>query len=150
MEFIEIEWNSNLYHLEIELRDRLLRAPLGLAFSSEELEAESAELHFALVDDVQVRACAVIVPLSVREAKLRQMAVHENHQRQGLGSRLIREIEIALYRRGFKAIELNAREQAVPFYKRLGYQTAGDRFMEVGIGHWKMHRELADFDGCSD
>ena len=150
MEFIEIEWNSNLYCLEIELRDRLLRAPLGLTFSSEQLEAESAELHFALVDDAQVRACAVIVPMSHGEAKLRQMVVHENHQRQGLGSKLIREIEIALCKRGFKAIQLNAREQAVPFYKRLGYQTAGDRFMEVGIGHWKMHRELNDFEGCSD
>ena len=51
MEFVEIDWNGNLYSLEIELRDRLLRAPLGLTFSSEELESESAELHFALVDD---------------------------------------------------------------------------------------------------
>ena len=150
MEFIEIEWNSNLYRLEIELRDRLLRAPLGLTFSSEDLAAESAELHFALVDDVQVRACAVIVPMSSGEAKLRQMAVHEDHQRQGLGSSLIRQIEIAIYKQGFKKIQLNAREQAVPFYRGMGYQTAGDRFMEVGIGHWKMHRDLTNVDGCSD
>ena len=142
MEFVEIVWNSNLYHLEIELRDRLLRAPLGLTFSSEELAAESSELHFALVDDDHVRACAVIVPLSNDLAKLRQMAVHENYQRQGLGSSLIRQIEPALQQRGFQNIELNAREEAVNFYQRLGYQTAGDRFMEVGIGHWKMRRQL--------
>lgn len=142
MEFVEIGWKSTLYDLEIELRDRLLRAPLGLAFSSEELEAESTELHFALVDQGQVRACAVIVPLSSDLAKLRQMAVHENYQRQGLGSRLIRQIESALQQRGFQVIELNAREEAVNFYQRLGYQTAGDRFIEVGIGHWKMHRQF--------
>ena len=105
MEFVEIDWNSNLYSLEIELRARLLRAPLGLTFSSEELEAESAELHFALVDQNQIRACAVIVPLSSDLAKLRQMAVHENHQRQGLGSSLIRQIEPALQNRGFQQIE---------------------------------------------
>ena len=143
MEFVEIDWNSNLYILEIELRDRLLRAPLGLTFSLEELEAESADLHFALVDQEQVRACAVIVPLSSDLAKLRQMAVHENYQRQGLGSSLIRQIESALQQRGCQNIELNAREEAVSFYQRLGYQTAGDRFMEVGIGHWKMRRQLA-------
>jgi len=142
MKFFEIDWNSDLYSLEIELRARLLRAPLGLTFASEELEAESAELHFALVDQGQVRACAVIVPLSSDLAKLRQMAVHENYQRQGLGSSLIRQIEPALQQRGFQHIELNAREEAVDFYQRLGYQTVGDRFMEVGIGHWKMHREL--------
>ncbi|MAI34189.1 MAG: hypothetical protein CBE00_08720 [Planctomycetaceae bacterium TMED240] len=142
MEFVEIDWNSNLYSQEIELRDRLLRAPLGLAFSSEELAAESSELHFALVDEEQVRACAVIVPLSADLAKLRQMAVHENYQRQGLGSSLIHQIELALQRRGFPKIELNAREEAVAFYQGLGYQTVGDRFMEVGIPHWKMHHEL--------
>ena len=142
MKFVEIDWNSNLYSLEIELRARLLRAPLGLTFSSEELEAESAELHFAMVDQEQVRACAVIVPLSSDLAKLRQMAVHENYQRQGLGSSLIRQIEPALQHRGFQKIELNAREEAVNFYKRLGYQTVGDPFMEVGIGHWKMYRQL--------
>ncbi|MDG2389392.1 MAG: GNAT family N-acetyltransferase [Planctomycetaceae bacterium] len=143
MEFIEIEWNSNLYNLEIELRDRLLRAPLGLTFSFEELESESAELHFALVDDALVQACAVIVPTSREDAKLRQMAVHENHQRKGLGSRLIHEIESVLRIRGFQQIQLHAREEAVPFYTRLGYQTVGDRFMEVGIGHWKMYRQLS-------
>ena len=142
MEFVEIEWNSKLYTLEIELRDRLLRAPLGLTFSSEELKAESTELHFALVDQDQVRACAVIVPLSRNLAKLRQMAVHEDYQRQGLGSMLIHSIESVLKQRGFQKIELNAREEAVTFYERLGYHAAGDRFMEVGIGHWKMHRQL--------
>ena len=84
----------------------------------------------------------MIVPLSSDLAKLRQMAVHENYQRQGLGSSLIRQIEPALQQRGFQNIELNAREEAVNFYQRLGYQTAGDRFMEVGIGHWKMRRQL--------
>jgi hypothetical protein len=142
MEFVEIDWNGDLYSLEIELRERLLRAPLGLTFSSEELESESAELHFALVDDGEVRACAVIVPISSEHAKLRQMAVHENHQRHGLGSNLIRQIEAALRQRGFQQIQLHARAEAVPFYRRLGYQTAGDQFMEVGIVHWKMHRQL--------
>ena len=72
------------------------------------------------------------------------MAVHENHQRKGLGSRLIQGIESVLRIRGFQQIQLHAREEAVPFYRRLGYQTVGDRFMEVGIGHWKMYRQLSE------
>ena len=39
MEFIEIEWDSNRYREEIDLRYRLLRAPLGLTFTPEQLKA---------------------------------------------------------------------------------------------------------------
>ena len=144
MDFLEIEWNSNLYRQEIELRDRLLRAPLGLTFTSEELEEESAEFHFVLVENGEVCACAVIVPVCNDEVKLRQMAVTEHRQRQGLGTNLIRQIESTLVKRGIQKIQLNAREKAIPFYQRLGYQTAGDPFIEVGITHWQMYHHLLD------
>lgn len=148
MEFVEIEWNSDLYALEIELRERLLRAPLGMGFSTEELAAESAELHFGLIDQKQLKACAVIVPGPRDQAKLRQMAVHEDHQRQGLGSTLIRHIESELRCREFQRVELHAREEAVPFYGRLGYRTIGDRFIEVNLAHWRMYRQLTDTEGA--
>ncbi len=147
MEFIEIQWNSELYALEIELRDRLLRAPLGMGFSTQELAAESSELHFGLIQEGKVKACAVIVPSTPDQAKLRQMAVHEDHQRQGLGSTLVRQIESELRRRDFQRVELHAREQAVPFYERLGYRTIGERFIEVNIAHWKMYHQLTETDG---
>ena len=150
MEFVEIEWNSELYALEIELRKRLLRAPLGMSFSPEELAAESSELHFGLIHQGQLWACAVIVPSPTDQAKLRQMAVDEDHQRQGLGSTLIRHIETELRRRDFQRVELHAREEAVPFYERLGYHTLGDRFIEVNLGHWKMYRQLTDSDGIEE
>ncbi len=143
MKFVEISWQSDLYQQEIDLRDRLLRAPLGLRFSDEELAAESSEYHFGMLDRRQLIACAVIVPLSDVLAKLRQMAVAASHQRRGVGSILIGNIERVLQDRQFQMIRLHARENAVEFYEKLGYRKRGPRFIEVGVPHWKMTKSIA-------
>ncbi len=147
MEFIEIEWDSDRYQEEIDLRYRLLREPLGLTFTPEQLQVESEELHFGMLDAGALIACAVVVPLSTRESKLRQMAVDSEFQKRGVGSKLIQGIERELRSRGFVEVELNAREAAVPFYQRLGYEIEGDSFIEVSIPHFKMKRGIASSTG---
>ena len=143
MKFVEIEWQTSLYEEEIQLRDQLLRAPLGLVFSEEDLQEESTQLHFGIVDGPTLIACAVIVPLSASDAKLRQMVVAASHQRRGVGSKLIRNIESELRSRQFQTIQLNARDIAVAFYEKLGYQKRGEEFVEVTIPHWKMTKSIA-------
>ena len=143
MEFLEIAWRGRWYDEEIELRDRLLRAPLGLVFTEHDLEEEAMQWHFGMLDQSQLIACAVVVPLEEDRVKLRQMAVDETRQRGGIGSRLIQGIEQEMLRRGVAAIELHARDHAVGFYERLGYRKQGDEFMEVTIPHWKMTKPLA-------
>lgn len=142
MQFIEIRWHSDQYLEELELRDQLLRAPLGLSFSDDQLAAESSQLHFGILDQRRLVACAVIVPVSEELAKLRQMVVAKSHQRQGVGSTLVQSIEATLAERGFKRIQLHARDTAVGFYQRLGYEKEGEPFIEVTIEHWKMSKKI--------
>lgn len=142
MQFIEIEWQSELYDQEIELRLELLRTPLGLTFSAADLQAEAHELHFGIVDQQRLIACAVVVPQSETNGKLRQMVVRNAFQRSGVGTELIRQIERVLAARGFRSIELNARDIAIGFYERLGYEKVGDEFIEVSIPHWKMTKSI--------
>ena len=143
MQFVEIEWNGPLYEREIELRDQLLRAPLGLVFTDEEIQEESGQLHFGMLDQSSLVACAVIVPLSRTKAKLRQMAVAPYQQRNGVGSILVQHIESTLRDRQFQHVELHARQTAVGFYERLGYHTVGSTFIEVKIPHRKMIKSIA-------
>lgn len=142
MQFLEIQWQSDLYDQEIELRLELLRIPLGLTFSEEQLQAEATDLHFGMLDGGRLIACAVIVPLSATLAKLRQMAVATAHQRQGIGATLIRNIESTLQDRQFQTIELHARDNAVGFYEKLGYNQQGPQFIEVSLPHWKMTKSI--------
>jgi predicted GNAT family N-acyltransferase len=37
---------------------------------------------------------------------------------------------------------LHARESALPFYAKLGYQRVGSRFLEIQLPHWEMRKSL--------
>ena len=43
---------------------------------------------------------------------------------------------------GVSRIELNARDTAAGFYRKLGYRKVGGEFVEVTIPHWKMVKRL--------
>jgi ribosomal protein S18 acetylase RimI-like enzyme len=142
MEFVPIPWRSELYRQEVDLRDEILRRPLGLVFSEADLAVEEHEDHYGLVEAGQLIACVVIVTLSPTVAKLRQMAVAPARQRQGLGTTLIGHVERTLRDRGIEQVELHARETAAGFYEKLGYRAEGERFREVTIPHVKMAKAL--------
>lgn len=141
-EFIEIQWRSDRYEEEVALRDRLLRSPLGLVFDQDDLAAEKDHLHFGLLENDILIACLVITPMSPSHGKIRQMCVDEARQRSGLGAMLVSAVERELVERGFKSVELAARDIATGFYERLGYTVEGEPFIEVTIPHYKMIKRL--------
>ena len=67
--------------------------------------------------------------------QIRGMAVLNEFQGNGFGSQLLAEAENYCTSQKASVIWFNAREKAVPFYKKSGYQTKGDSFEipEVGI-----------------
>lgn len=152
-EFREITYGSDAYKATLALRHRILREPLGLNLWHENLSVEIDQRHFTLWQQsvsldasgqkqVGLVACLVIVPKSPGCVKLRQMAVSEHYQGQGLGQRLIALVEAALVNEGVELIELHARESAVGFYQASGYQRVGPAFTEVGLPHQRMTKLL--------
>jgi predicted GNAT family N-acyltransferase len=138
-----IDYGSDLYKSLLDLRQRVLRAPLGLSVWNENLTLESQQRHFALTDtEGKPVACLTVVPIDGTRAKLRQMAVEPSFQGQGLGHQLIQAVERVLAEAGFQFLELHARQSAVPFYEKSGYRVSGDIFNEVTIPHVKMTRQL--------
>lgn len=72
-----ITYESAEWHETVRLRDAVLRTPLGLAFSKDELEQEGQQLHLALYVGMTLAGVVVLVPpmIDARTWKLRQMAV---------------------------------------------------------------------------
>ena len=139
MVFREIVFGTAEYRLERDLRHAVLREPLGLSFTAEELANEEKQLHFGLFEpEDNLIACVVAVRLSPTDARIRQMAVTPAHQRRGLGTRLMKELEEHLRSRGFTNLVLHARASAVEFYEKLGYAVIGDEFIDVTIAHVRM------------
>jgi predicted GNAT family N-acyltransferase len=143
MTFREIEFGSDDFRKECELRHEVLRVPIGLSLYDEDLDQESQQLHFGLFDQCgDLVVCVIAAPVSPIEARIRQMAIHREHQGKGHGRRIIRDLEGHLAQRGFVHLVMHARLTAIGFYTKLGYAKVGNEFMEVGIPHVKMEKYI--------
>lgn len=74
--------------------------------------------------------------------KIQRFAVLKNARNQKIGSQLLKEVETFAQQKGIQAIELGAQCSAQSFYEKLGYLPSGDSFMEAGIPHQPMKKEL--------
>jgi predicted GNAT family N-acyltransferase len=137
-----LEWGSKLQIQSIGLRYEILRRPLGLFFTPQELAEEHDQWHIGVTDGDRVLAVLLLKILDGKTAKMRQVAVAESLQGKGIGKEMVRFSESLCRQNQINHIELHARKTAVPFYLSLGYQTEGEIFEEVGIPHVKMSNKL--------
>ncbi len=143
MTIAPIEFASPDYDRTVRLRTEVLREPIGLDFSVEQLAAEWADHHIGCFDEnEEIVGCLILSKKNEKTVKMRQVAVSPAHQKMGIGQKMVAWSEVWAQRNGYKKMSLNARETAVPFYEKLGYPCIGERFLEVGIGHFLMEKNL--------
>jgi N-acetylglutamate synthase-like GNAT family acetyltransferase len=137
-----IDHNSKEYNQMVELRKQILRKPLGLDFSREDLEKEKDDLHIAAFEDDEILGCCMLTQINPTTVRLRQMAVKSGLQGKGIGRVLMQFAENIARDRGYKKVCMHARKTAAGFYERLGYTIDGDEFTEVTIPHYNMEKLL--------
>ena len=130
------------YQQMVKLRDDILRKPLGLTFTPEELEGEKSNLHIAAYEDDQMLGCCMLVEESPQMVRLRQMAVINDLQGKGIGRALMQFAENLARDRGYRRITMHARKNALGFYEKMGYRKVGEEFNEITIPHYVMEKEL--------
>ncbi|MFZ4634572.1 MAG: GNAT family N-acetyltransferase [Saprospiraceae bacterium] len=140
---IEIDFGTPEYDEAVRLRTDVLRKPLGLEFTPEQLAEEYDQRHLAAYDaSGRLLGCLSLLASDDAFWKMRQVAVAEAVQGKGVGKILVEASENLARSAGVHTMVLHARETAVPFYQALGYATVGERFEEVGIPHFKMEKVL--------
>src|SRR5262245_4792564 len=98
-----------------------------------------------MIADDAGRAIAVgrIIFKSAREAQVRSMATRGAARGHGLGRRVLEYLEQQARNASVATIFLNAREEAVGFYARLGYEPVGPGPLLFGvIPHTVMKKAL--------
>lgn len=71
-----------------------------------------------------------------------RMAVLRECRGQGAGSALLTGLMEIARTLGMQRVLLNAQVQALPFYLRHGFQAEGEEFLDAGIPHRRMWRDL--------
>lgn len=139
--FIEISHNSPEWINAVKLREKILREPLGSIFTEQELEEEKDHFHIAGFRDETIIATAVLVPEG-DAMKMQRVVVTETLQGMNIGSEMMAYCEKFAVDRKSKSIYCHARDSAVNFYIKNGYEGIGGYFDEDGIPHLKMKKQL--------
>jgi ribosomal protein S18 acetylase RimI-like enzyme len=105
--------------------------------------------HFGLYFENQL--AAVISAFKVQnklfseenQYQIRGMAVLEEFQKKGFGEELLKHCENEIKLKKGNLIWFNARETAVGFYKKSGYEVLGDQFEIPDVGpHYILFKSL--------
>ncbi|WP_162051483.1 GNAT family N-acetyltransferase [Pontibacter pamirensis] len=126
------------------LRYETLRQPWDQPEGSERVEDDATAIHAMLVDDngeaVGICRLHMNTPL---EGQLRFMGIRKDKQGQQLGNQLMEYLEARAKTLGAMSLTLQARENAVNFYRRNGYEVVEETYILFGtIQHYRMTKQL--------
>jgi len=125
-----------------ELREAVLRAPLGMSLKNEDLSRDFVDTIVIARIGSALAGCILLHRKDDHLVKFRAMAVWPHLQGKGIGSIVLAAAEDEARRQGYTMVELNARCVAEAFYLKNGYTPQGAVFEEVGIPHVYMTKKL--------
>ncbi len=119
-----------------------LRKPLGLERGSEQDELESTAFHVAALNGEKIIAVGRLQIEKDFTARIRYMAVEDSFRRQGIGSKLLAQLETIAKKENTKICWLLARETAVDFYLKNNYKIEGEADSDLEIKHLRMAKHF--------
>lgn len=143
---MNVKQASNKKEIEaiIDLRDKILRKPWDQPRETATDTLEEVSIN-AFIEDENgyVLACGRLQENENKIGQIRFMAVDNSQQGKGLGKKIVEFLEVKGKELGLKTIELQARENAVEFYKSNGYTIKEKSFLLWGlIQHYLMTKDL--------
>lgn len=126
------------------LRYEVLRQPWQQPEGSERAEDDATATHALLIDEAgNAMGVGRLHLHSPDEAQIRFMAIRTDKQGQGLGDILLKHLEDIARQWHVKQLTLQARENALTFYRRNGFKVVEKSHLLFGeIQHYKMIKQL--------
>ncbi len=104
-----------------------------------------ATWHYVLYDDAgQPVSTARMTPESGRKGHIQRVATLKSARGHGYAQAIVRRMIQEGQKQQFTELVLGAQVTAQGFYRQLGFHPVGDRFMEAGLEHQEMTRQLAE------
>ncbi|MEY3955628.1 MAG: hypothetical protein RLZ73_82 [Bacteroidota bacterium] len=125
------------------LRFNVLREPWNQPLGSEVLADEDQAIHAIAVKDNEVLGVARMHESAEKQGQVRCVATATAAQGKGIGRAIMAYLEDQAKAKGWTEIVLEARENAVPFYQRIGYTIIAESYLLFGeIQHYRMKKAL--------
>jgi N-acetylglutamate synthase-like GNAT family acetyltransferase len=125
------------------LRFNVLREPWNQPLGSEVLADEDQAIHAIALEDGEVLGVARMHESAEKQGQVRCVATATAAQGKGIGKAIMAYLEDQAKAKGWTEIVLEARENAVPFYQRIGYTIIAESYLLFGkIQHYRMKKAL--------
>ena len=126
-----------------QLRWRILRAPWGEPEGSEVDEIEEQCFHIMVTNNEKTVGVGRLQFNSAVEAQIRYMAVEKTYEGSGIGRMIVDALELEAINKNVCTIMLDAREPAIGFYQKLGYNVEKKRYVLFDeIQHFRMTKQI--------
>ncbi|MER2174766.1 MAG: GNAT family N-acetyltransferase [Carnobacterium sp.] len=143
MEFIwTTDLNSNNYKDAIKIRKKVFVEEQLVPPELEIDDLEDQTIHVIGYLENKAVSTARIYKKNTTTFKIQRVAVLMDFRKKNLGYELMMEIERYAKTKEFKTLMLDAQDHALTFYEKLGYQVEGEGFMDAGIPHHLMIKNL--------
>ncbi|GAA5793065.1 bifunctional GNAT family N-acetyltransferase/hotdog fold thioesterase [Vibrio cholerae] len=135
---------DNQLNKYFHFRWQMLREPWRMPIGSERDEYDSMSHHRMIVDSRGYPiAIGRLYITPDCEGQIRYMAVKANRRSKGMGSLILVALESLARQEGAKRLVCNAREDAIPFYAKNGFERRGELTDERGpVRHQQMVKTL--------
>ena len=132
-------------------RYKILRKPIGLHRSTIRDKLEKISYHVMATNNKgKIIGVGRLHFVNIKEAQIRYMAVDKNFRKKGVGNAIVHKLEIHSINNYRNKIILNARENAVIFYSKLGYVNLGKIDVGIDIKHFQMKKNLKNCPSRSE
>ncbi|MGC3976480.1 MAG: GNAT family N-acetyltransferase [Nitrospira sp.] len=108
----------------------------------EELEWDGLDPQCAHVLALNELGDAIGTARLQAQGTIGRMAVLKDWRGRGAGRALLRTLLDCAVRQGLTRVTLSAQTHAIGFYERAGFHVVGELFMDAGIPHRKMVKDL--------
>lgn len=103
---------------------------------------EDVSTHFILYDELQHPAGAGRLRILDGIGKIERICVMPAARSKGAGTIIMNALEEYGTTQDIHTFKLNAQIQAIPFYEKLGYRIVSEEFLDAGIPHKTMIKDM--------
>ncbi|MEH7417920.1 GNAT family N-acetyltransferase [Neobacillus drentensis] len=103
---------------------------------------EDEATHFIMYSDTDNPVAAGRFRVVDGYGKVERICVLKDARKTGAGRKMMNAIEIFARKQGLHKLKLNAQTHAIPFYAGLGYEVASAEFLDAGIPHKTMVKQI--------
>lgn len=124
----QIHYGSAEYEMTRALRNRIMRAPIGLSIYDQDYTFEVNSRIVGAFDGETMLGCSIVGKLD-GEVCLDFLCIDDSVQKTGIGSILLTDVENWVRAQGIPLLILEARVTARKFYEKHGYEAYGEIYL---------------------